>query len=93
MYFSKFLSKSNFQPDLYYFDFSRRAVFQAGVQAVSKGGAVQQAVQQAVLQQTRSLLLYHLLQLRLQVSIELQVTKQGQQTHQAGFSQFWGTNV
>lgn len=80
-------------PDLYYFDFPGRAVLQAGVQAVSEGRAAQQAVQQTVLQQARSLLLYRLLQLRLQVSIQLQAAKQGQQPHQAGLSRFWGNNV
>lgn len=87
--------KSPFQPDLYDFDLSRRAVFQAGVQAVPEGRAVQQATEEAVLQQTRPLLLHHLLQLRLQVSVQLQAAEQRQQPQQAGFSfsQLGGTHV
>lgn len=85
--------KSPFQPDLYDFDLSRRAVFQAGVQAVAEGRAVQQATEEAVLQQTRPLLLHHLLQLRLQVSVQLQAAEQRQQPQQAGFSQLGGTHV
>ncbi|TNN50610.1 hypothetical protein EYF80_039184 [Liparis tanakae] len=66
------------------FDLAGRAVFDGGVQAVSEGRAVQQALQQAVLQQTRPLLLHRLLQLGLKVPVQLQAAEQSQQPHQAG---------
>lgn len=66
------------------FDPPRRTVLHADVQAVAEDRIPQQAMQQAVLQQAGLLLDEDLLQLRLEVSVQLQATQQAQQAQQAG---------
>lgn len=81
------MTTAHIQKNRYYlqdFDPPRRTVLHADVQAVAEDRIPQQAMQQAVLQQTGLLLDKDLLQLRLEVSVQLQATQQTQQAQQAG---------